>query len=135
MIRVYIDMVGDLFHVGHLNLIKKAKSLGDYLIVGVHADKDVESYKRLPVISEDQRAEIIKSCSYVDEVITGAPLTISESFIKRHQITKVVHGDDTSPVFLKQHAVPIDLGIMHYLPYTEGISTTQIINKIKKSFK
>jgi cytidyltransferase-like protein len=128
-------MVGDLFHVGHLNLIKRAKSLGDYLIVGVHLDKDVESYKRPPIISEEQRVEIIKSCSYVDEVITGAPLIISESFINRHKITKVVHGDEKSPVFLKQHAIPIELGIMHYIPYTDGISTTQIIDKIKTCFK
>ena len=46
----YIDMVGDLFHVGHLNMFKQARTYGDYLIVGIHSDKTVESYKRKPQI-------------------------------------------------------------------------------------
>ena len=48
MKRVYVDMVGDLFHIGHINMFKQARELGDYLIVGVHSDKAVESYKRTP---------------------------------------------------------------------------------------
>ena len=77
MIRVYLDMVGDLFHVGHLNIIKKSKAMGDYLIVGVHSDESVASYKRLPIIKHRDRVDIIESCRYVDEVIAPAPRHVS----------------------------------------------------------
>ena len=69
MKKIYVDIVGDLFHLGHVNLFKKARSLGDYLIVGVHADKDVEFYKRRPVLSLKERSEVIKSCRYVDYIV------------------------------------------------------------------
>ena len=46
---IYCDMVADLFHYGHVNFLKRCKQLGDYLIVGIHSDSDVESYKRKPI--------------------------------------------------------------------------------------
>ena len=131
MIRVYIDMAADLFHVGHLNLICRAKRLGDYLIVGVHSDKDIGSYKRTPIINEKDRYEIIKSCKYVDEVIENAPLNISMEFIEKNKIDIVAHGDNLSPAVRQQHAIPMKLNIMKYLPSTKGISTTEIISRIK----
>ena len=133
MTRVYIDMVGDLFHVGHLNIIKNAKKLGDYLIVGVHNDKDVASYKRIPFINEKDRYAIVEACKYVDKIIKGSPLYITHQFLKDNKIDLVVHGSDKSPHFAKQYAIPISEGMMKYLPYTEGISTTHLINKIKQS--
>jgi len=131
MTRVYIDIVGDLFHVGHLNLIRTAKALGDYLIVGVHSDLDTAKYKRKPIIEESQRYEIIESCRYVDEIIENAPLLITEEFMKEHQIDLVVHGDDIRQAYEEQHRVPRQLGKMRYVSYTDGISTSDIINKIK----
>ncbi len=131
MKRVYVDVVADLFHVGHINLFKKARELGDYLIVGVHSDKAVESYKRKPIIAEQQRYEMVKYCRLVDEVIEAAPLTITEDFIRENSIDLVVHGDDFQKGH-KQHEVPVEMGIMCYVPYTGGISTTEIIEKIRK---
>ena len=63
MTRVYLDIVADLFHIGHLNLFKKAKLLDTdvYLIVGIHSDESVESYKRVPIIKQEQRYEIVRS--------------------------------------------------------------------------
>ena len=132
MIRVYTDMVADMFHIGHLNLIKRARSFGDYLIVGVHSDEDVRSYKRAPIITEEQRYEIVKSCSFVDEVIEAAPLIITEDFIKQYKIDLIVRGDDVSAEHLKQQAAAIEMGIMRYLPRTKGISTTDIIDRVRK---
>ena len=130
--RVYIDMVADLFHIGHLNLIKRSAEAGDYLIVGVHSDKSVESYKRKPIIEEDQRYEIVRSCRYVDEVIEDAPLVITRSFIEQHGIGCVIHVDDISTEMKRQHHEAIQLGIVEYLPRTEGISTSEIIERITK---
>ncbi len=131
MTRVYTDMAADMFHVGHLNLIKRAKACGDYLIVGVHSDCDIASYKRKPIINENDRYAIIESCKYVDEVVKAAPLVMSAEFIEEHKIDLIVRGDDISPELLRQQKVPIEMGIMKYLPRTEDISTTDLIQKIK----
>lgn len=135
MIRVYTDMAADMFHVGHLNLIKRAREQGDYLIVGVHSDQDIASYKRRPVIEEQDRYEIIRSCRYVDEVIEDAPLIMTKDFIESNNINLVVRGDDITPELLKQQADPISMGIMKYVPRTEGVSTTSIIEKIKETHR
>ena len=82
--RIYVDMVGDLFHFGHVNLLKQARELGDYLIVGVHSDKVVEGYKRLPIMTMEERIATIFSCRYVDEVIPNAPLSIDLKWINKH---------------------------------------------------
>ena len=137
MTRVYVDIVGDLFHIGHINLFKKAKALfkDAYLIVGVHSDKDVESYKRIPIITQEQRYKMIKYCSLVDKVIESAPLVITEKYIEQHKIDYVVHGNDFSESLKIQHKVPLEMKIVKYVEYTKGISTTSIIKKIIKSEK
>ena len=68
MNRVYIDGIFDLFHRGHLESLRQAKNIYDntYLIVGVISDEDARDYKRLPIISEVDRLEIIKSISKFD---------------------------------------------------------------------
>ena len=123
-------MVADLFHAGHLNLIRQAKEFGDYLIVGIHSDEGVTSYKRRPIINEKDRYEMARGCKYVDEVVEAAPLIITEDFLEKHKIDFVVHGDDVTAKIKKQHKVPLEKNIMKYIPYTEGISTTKIIKKI-----
>jgi len=130
MKRVYTDMVADMFHVGHLNLIKRAKALGDYLIVGVHSDENIRKYKRHPVISENDRYEIVRSCRHVDEVIEDAPLIMTKDFLEKNNIDLVVRGDDITPELLGQQSAPIEMGIMKYLPRTSGVSTTEIIQDI-----
>lgn len=134
MKRVYLDMVADLFHAGHINCIRQARNLFQepvYLIVGVHSDDDVASYKRRPVISEENRYEMVKYCSLVDEVITSAPLTVTKEFLTKNKIDFVIHGDDMSEELKKQHSVPLKMKIVKYVPYTKGVSSTFIINKIK----
>ena len=134
MNRIYVDIVGDLFHVGHLNLFKQARVLFNdpFLIVGVHSDKDVESYKRKPMIRQDHRYEMIRNCRLVDEVIESAPLVITKEFIIDNEINYVVHGNDISEELKRQHKVPIEMGIAKYVEYTKEISTTKIIESIKQ---
>lgn len=135
MIRVYTDMAADLFHVGHLNLIKRAKEHGDYLIVGIHSDSDIAKYKRKPIIPDVQRYQIVEACNYVDEVIRCAPLLMSKEFILENKIDVIVRGDDITEAHLKQQAAAIEMGIMKYLPRTEGVSTTDIIDRIREEYQ
>lgn len=72
-VRVYVDMVGDLFHPGHVALLRAARACGDRLIVGVLSDEVVEAYKRRPVMTLAERVAVIESCRYVDEVMPDAP--------------------------------------------------------------
>lgn len=130
-VRVYVDIVGDLFHAGHVEFLKKAKSFGDYLIVGVLGDETVEEYKRRPVIDLEDRVKMIKACKYVDEVVVAPPLRLTMEMVQQLQISYVVHGDDFNKDLLEdQYGVALKLGIFRTVPYTPGISTTDIIRRI-----
>ena len=130
-VRVYADIVGDLFHKGHVEFCKKAKALGDVLIIGVLADDTVKSYKRVPVLSLEERVAAIQACRYIDEVIVAPPLRLTEEWIREHNIDLVVHGDDFDQTMIEdQYGVALKLGIFRTVPYTQGISTTNIIHRI-----
>jgi cytidyltransferase-like protein len=125
---VYVDGVFDLFHSGHLAFLRKAREFGDVLLVGVVTDADVESYKRKPVIKFQDRLEMLQACRLVDKVIP-AELRITKDFIHKNNISVVVHGDDDEQQeFFK---IPREMGIMKYVSYTAGISTTQLIKTLK----
>lgn len=134
-VRVYVDVVGDLFHSGHVEFFKQAKSFGDVLIVGVLADDVVEGYKRVPILSLDERVRAIEACKYVDEVVIAPPLRLTEEMIRDHKIDLVVHGDDFKPALLDdQYGLARRLGIFRTVPYTKGISTTEIIRRITSRY-
>ncbi len=128
---VYADVTGDLMHAGHISFFQKARAEGDYLIIGVLADEDVESYKRTPILSLKERVAVIKACKYVDEVIEAPPLRTTEEWLKKHNIDIVVHGDDMDEELLvDQYGVPMKMGIFKTVSYYKGISTTEIIQRI-----
>lgn len=132
-VRVYADITGDLLHAGHLEFFKKAKALGDELVIGVLTDEDVESYKRTPIMSLSERVAMVRACSLVDEVIVAPPLRATEEFLQQHAIDLVVHGDDMGIEMLyDQYGTAIELGIFRLVPYTEGISTTDLIGRIQE---
>ena len=84
----YTYGVYDLFHIGHINLFKRIKENCDKLIVGVHNDEQVMTYKKKPIISYDDRLEIIKSCKYVRAFANLLSFLISSfSFWKRLYIS------------------------------------------------
>ena len=129
--RVYVDMVGDLFHAGHVSLLREARCHGDRLIVGVLSDDTAASYKRRPVMSLAERVAVIESCRYVDEVIADAPYQVTEEFLAEHRITTVVHGDDLSPEGAALVYGPAAAaGRLVYVRRTAGISTTQLIQRV-----
>lgn len=133
--RVYVDGVFDLFHAGHLQLLKKAREAGGAgarLVVGVITD-EAAAWKRRPVIPHAQRLEMLRACRLVDEIVPRPPLVLTEDFIASLGITLVVHGDDDpQAAFFK---VPRALGIMRYVPYTArgpyAVSTSEIIARIR----
>lgn len=139
MKRVYIDGVFDLFHRGHLESLIKSKNVYNspeetILIVGVVSDKDCESYKRVPIINEVDRLEIIKNIKLVDEFIFPCPLVVTMDFIKENNIDLVVHGfsndadrEKQKPFFenIKSHFKEIE--------YYSKISTTDIIKTINNN--
>lgn len=135
---VYVIGVFDLFHTGHVELLRRSKELGDKLIVAVNGDDMVASYKRKPFFNENDRLKIIESSKYVDEAFIISEYDNKEYIIK-YKINKIVHGDDweinsymeqirVTPEFLEEHNCELVL-----LPYTEGISTSDLIKRIKES--
>jgi glycerol-3-phosphate cytidylyltransferase len=130
MARVYVDGVFDLFHYGHVNLLRQARALGTTLVVGVVADADAALYKRTPVLTQAERLAVVRGCRYADEVIP-AQLVLDEAFLRRHQIDVVVHGDDSTQT--EFYAAPLEMGIMQYLPYTTTVSTTEILARIRRA--
>jgi len=81
----------------------------------------------------EDRAEILRACRYVDQVIEDVPICVPRELIEEYEIDIVAHGEDMTK-YLKDVAykVPIDMGIMRTFPYHDGISTTQIIEMIKE---
>ncbi len=132
MTRVYADGVYDLFHYGHVESLRKARSLGDYLLVGVAEDgEQLEAFKRKPILTLEERIASVAGCRYVDEVLPCAYFFIDRAWIELHDIDLVVHGDDLTQKQLEYYyKVPIELGIFRKLPYTRGISTTDIMHRI-----
>jgi len=132
-INVYVDGVYDLCHVGHHNIFTNALKFGNRLVVGVLSDADVESYKRRPIMSLDERCAVVSTCKGVSKVIRGCPYPgIPESFIKEHNIHIVCHSPEYDKEDDKYYAIPRAMGITKVLPRTEGVSTSQLIKRVKQ---
>lgn len=130
--RVYVDMVGDLFHPGHVDLLRQARSFGDWLVVGVLSDDVVAAYKRRPIMTLDERVAVIRACRYVDEVVPNAPDVVTAEFLEQHHISLVVHGDDISDDVVETlYGDVAAAGKLRLVPRTPGISTTDIIQRVR----
>lgn len=129
--RVYVDMVGDLFHAGHVELLRAARSHGDWLIVGVLSDETAAAYKRRPIMTLAERVAVIESCKHVDEIIAGAPFEVSADFLAQHDIAIVVHGDDLSPSDARAvYGAAAAAGKLRFVRRTGTISTTDLIQRV-----
>ena len=136
MIRVYADMAADLFHYGHMAFLERARAQGDYLLVGVHSDEVLRSYKREPILTMQERVASVAGCRWVDEVLPNAPLKTERAWIEKHDIHLVVHGDDsTREQQLRYYKFPMEKEIFRTLPYTEGISSSEIIARCQAAHR
>ncbi|MFA6404133.1 MAG: phosphoenolpyruvate mutase [Salinivirgaceae bacterium] len=134
--KVYVGMSADLIHPGHLNIINEAKKLGD-VTVGLLTDKAIASYKRLPALKYEQRKIIIESIKGVSEVVAQDELDYSPN-LRKLKPDYVVHGDDWKKGVQQQtRQKVIDTlkewgGQLHEVPYTQGISSTQLNQCLKE---
>ncbi len=126
---VFTNGCFDLIHIGHVRSLKEAKKLGDVMFVGLNSDRAVSLTKpQRPIIPQDQRAEILASLNMIDYVSLFDEETPYE-LIKLIQPDVLVKGGD----WKKEDVVGADIAKeTHSIPYIQGISTTEIIEKIKK---
>jgi ethanolamine-phosphate cytidylyltransferase len=132
---VYIDGGFDLFHVGHSDVLKKAKELGTYLMVGVWDDTTVKLRTGGPVMNLQERLLSVLSCRHVDEVVIGAPYILSDELIKSNNIAVVVTGStqdrSTAPEINEDRfAIPKKLAIFQQLQSPRTLTTSDILDRI-----
>lgn len=123
--RMYTSGCFDIFHYGHLNILKKTKELCDYLIVGVSTDELIEKEKgRLPVIPFHERINVVKAIKYVDEVIPQVDKN-KQKVVEEYQIDAISVGDDWKGRF------PATSCPVEYFAYTENVSSTILKQTLK----
>lgn len=136
MKKVYVGMSADLIHHGHLNIIKKARQLGE-VVIGLLTDKAIAGYKRLPHLSFEQRKIIVENLKGVSSVIAQEELDYVPN-LKKLKPDLVVHGDDWKTGVQKETRQRVIDALKEWggelveIPYTKGISSTYLNAKMKE---
>lgn len=135
MVIGYTSGVFDMFHIGHLNILQRAKERCDKLIVGVSTDDLVMEYKnKLPIIPYDQRAAIVQAIRYVDEVIPQYTMDKMKIWEKvRFEI--MFHGNEWkgTDLYDRYEKEFAKIGVrIEYLPHTDGISSSDLRVRMTK---
>lgn len=134
--KVYVGMSADIIHPGHLNIIHEAQKLGD-VTVGVLTDEAIASYKRLPYLNYEQRALVVKNLKGVKEVIPQTTLDYRPN-LEKLRPDYVVHGDDWKEGVQKETRQKVIETMAQWggkvidIPYTRGISSTKLNQKLKE---
>ena len=134
----YTTGVFDMFHIGHLNILRNAKEQCDFLIVGVSTDELVWNYKhKVPVIPFEERKAVVEAIRYVDQVV---PQVTMDKFAAWQQLhfNAVFHGDDWkgSSMYNKVEEQLQSVGVdMVFLPHTEGTSSTMLKDVLQKKLE
>ena len=131
----YTTGVFDMFHIGHLNILKRAKEQCEFLIVGVSTDEVVESYKhKSPIIPFNERIEIVRELKCVDRAVAQTSMNKMEAWKKLH-FDALFHGSDWkgsdmyNAMTEEFSAVGVDVV---FLPHTEGVSSTLLSEVLQK---
>ena len=136
--KIYTGGTFDLFHRGHVNFLRQCKEIGNYVVVSLNTDDFIERYKgKPPIMTYDERREVLLSCRYVDEVIPNTDGEDSKPTILTVQPQFLVIGSDWAKKdyykqmnFTQKWLYENNI-ILIYIPYTENISTTLIKEKLK----
>ena len=129
----YTTGVFDLFHIGHLNILRRAKEQCDYLIVGVSTDELCESYKhKAPIIPFEERIAIVEAIRYVDEVVPQYDRDKYAAWQRLH-FDRMFVGDDWkgTSLFEELEKQFVEVGVeIVYFPYTKGTSSTTLRDRL-----
>ena len=130
----YTTGVFDMFHIGHLNILRRAKEQCEYLIVGVSTDELVREYKhKTPVIPFEERIEIVKAIRYVDKVVAQTTMDKLVAW-KEFEFDAMFHGSDwaNSSLYAEYEKVLERVGAkLVFLPHTTGTSSTMLMEKLQ----
>ncbi|KAJ6647398.1 Ethanolamine-phosphate cytidylyltransferase [Pseudolycoriella hygida] len=124
---IYVAGTFDLFHVGHLDFLERAKSLGDYLIVGLHEDDTC-------ILTLSERVMNLLACKYVNEVVVNAPKKVTFDVMDHFNVHQVYHGrffDSTGDY--DPYEIPKKMGKFDRIDSRSDVTTEQIIQRIKRS--
>lgn len=132
---VYVAGAFDLFHVGHLDFLEEAKKFGDYLIVGLHTDPVVNQYKggNYPIMNLHERVLSVLACKYVNEVVIGAPYSVTKDLMEHFNVDLVCHGQTpiaTDIGNIDPYAVPKQMGKFILIDSGNTITTEDIVERI-----
>ncbi|XP_062191169.1 ethanolamine-phosphate cytidylyltransferase-like isoform X2 [Phragmites australis] len=131
---VYIDGTFDLFHAGHVEILRSARQLGDFLLVGIHDDQSIRDRRGYrPIMHLHERILSVLACRYVDEVIIGAPWEVSKDMITTFNISLVVHGtvgEGNSAGEIDPYTVPKSMGIFKTITSPKTITSISVATRI-----
>lgn len=134
---VYIDGAFDLFHAGHVEILRTARQLGDFLLVGIYEDRTVSAIRGpgYPLMNLHERSLSVLGCRYVDDVIMGAPWEVTTDMIKTFNICLVVHGtvSEANPLVdgnTDPYSVPKSMGMFKMLESPKNITTSSVAQRI-----
>jgi len=135
---VFCNMVADMFHYGHMRFIEKVRAKFDepiYIVVGLTSDEDCASYKRVPVMTFEERVMTVRASKLADEVMSiPAPLVETLQFLDEHEFDFTAHGDDFDVEKMrKYYGQIINADRLMITPYekSNNISTSELIRRIK----
>jgi len=119
----------DVFHVGHLRILERARAFGNYLIVGVSTDDlNVSKKSRAPIYPQDERVAIVEALKCVDEIFYEESLALKRYYLTQYRADVLVMGDDWTGRFDEFR----DICEVAYLPRTPSISTTAVIERVRR---
>ena len=139
---IYMDGAFDMFHAGHVSILKKAKERGDYLIVGVHGDSLVNRVRgsNLPLMNVHERTLSLMGCRYVDDVLIDAPYRVTPEMVASLNIVEVVHGTigddddaDGSHNLEERYSHPMEAGIFTILDSPSDFNISTIMRRIQEN--
>mmetsp|Transcript_69314 Transcript_69314/g.219324 ORF Transcript_69314/g.219324 Transcript_69314/m.219324 type:complete len:331 (+) Transcript_69314:565-1557(+) len=135
---VYIDGAFDMFHPGHVHILKEARKLGDFLLVGLHMDETISKHRgrHLPIMNLHERSLSVLACKHVDEVIIGAPWEVTNDLLTTFNIALVCHGtkaernakltsSDPDP-----YAIPKSLNMFKEITSPHDMTTSTMVSRI-----
>ncbi|UXI21756.1 Signal transducing adapter molecule 1 [Sarcoptes scabiei] len=132
LIRVWCDGCYDMVHFGHANQLRQAKSMGHYLIVGVHSDEEIMRHKGPPVYNEQERYKMVRAIKWVDEIVENAPYITTLETLDQYDCDFCVHGND---ITIDENGLDTYRYVKKANRYrecqrTEGVSTTDIVGRM-----